>query len=162
FEIDPRTFQDQVNFASAQLSNMQDIVKSLAQQVEGMRAAVRQSESAVNEAKFEMESHAANAQNAKGQFERAAALVKSGDSYRRELDNSNCGYIMARCRCTGAIRGVNRATAEREGARGDLARAIADLGVLGEDNPRLRRATADLKLAQQNLDFTKVSAPEDG
>src|SRR5215813_12094868 len=27
FEIDPRTFQDQVNVANAQLANMQDIVK---------------------------------------------------------------------------------------------------------------------------------------
>jgi len=57
---------------------------------------------------------------------------------------------------------VNRATAELEKSKADLARAIADLGVLGESNPRLRRAAADLRLAQQNLDFTKVLSPEDG
>jgi len=162
FEIDPRTFQDQVNGASAQLANMQDIVKSLAQQVEGMRAAVKQSESALNEAKFEMESHAANAQNAKVNLERAAALIKSGVSDTREYDNRNTVYLMAMAQWNGARSAVNRATAELEHSRADLARGIADLGVLGEDNPRLRRAAADLKLAQQNLDFTKVSAPEDG
>jgi len=162
FEIDPRTFQDQVNGASAQLANMQDIVKSLAQQVEGMRAAVKQSESALNEAKFEMESHAANAQNAKVNLERAAALIKQGVSDTREYDNRNTVYLMAMAQWNGARSAVNRATAELEHSRADLARGIADLGVLGEDNPRLRRAAADLKLAQQNLDFTKVSAPEDG
>jgi len=162
FEIDPRTFQDQVNFASAQLANMQDIVKSLAQQVQGMRDAVTQSESAVNEAKFEMESYAANAQNAKVQFERAAALLKAGTGDLREYDNRNATYLMAVAQWNGARSAVNRATAELEKSKADLARGIADLGVLGEENPRLRRAAADLKLAQQNLDFTKVSAPEDG
>src|SRR5262249_51989418 len=119
FEIDPRTFQDQVDFASAQLANMQDIVKSLAQQVQGMRDAVAQSESAVNEAKFEMQSHAANAENAKTQFERAAALVKSGVSDQREYDNRNAMYLMAVAQLNGARSSVNRATAELEKSKAD-------------------------------------------
>jgi multidrug resistance efflux pump len=162
FEIDPRTFQDQVNFASAQLANMHDIVNSLAQQVQSMRDAVKQSESAVNEAKFEMESYAANAQNAKVQFERAAALLKAGTGDMRDYDNRNTAYLMAVAQWNSARSAVNRSTAELERARADLARGIADLGMLGEDNPRIRRAAADLKLAQQNLGFTEVSAPEDG
>ena len=39
---------------------------------------------------------------------------------------------------------------------------MADLGTPGEDNLRIRRAEADLELAQQNLDFTTVRAPVDG
>jgi multidrug resistance efflux pump len=162
FEIDPRTFQDQVNFASAQLANMQDVVNSLAQQVQGMRDAVKQSESALNEAKFEVESYAANAQNAKVQVERAAALLKAGTGDLRDYDNRNTAYLMALAQWNGARSAANRTAADLEHARADVARGIADLGVLGEDNPRIRRAAADLKLAQQNLDFTKVSAPEDG
>jgi multidrug resistance efflux pump len=162
FEIDPRTFQDEVNFASAQLANMKDVISSLVQQAEGMRDAVRQSESAVNEAKFEVESYAANVQNAKVQFERAAALVKSGVSDQREYDNSQATFLMAEAQLNGAKSHVNQAMAALERSKADLARSLADLGVLGEDNPRLRRAAADLKLAQQNLEFTKVSAPEDG
>src|SRR5215467_11527465 len=46
FEIDPSTFQATVNLARAELDNMRDIVKSLAEQVDGMRAAVARSESA--------------------------------------------------------------------------------------------------------------------
>src|SRR5262249_33539873 len=47
-------------------------------------------------------------------------------------------------------------------AKADLARSIADLGAPGENNPRLRRATADLEAAELNLNFTKVWAPADG
>jgi len=162
FEIDPRTFQDSVNGARADLDNMRDIIKSLGQQVDGMRDAVTQSESAVNAARFEMEALAADAENAKVAFERAATLVKSGFSDQREYDNRNTEYQMAVARLSGARSHVNQATAELERSRADLARAKANLGVLGEANPRLRRAEADLKLAQQNLDFTTVSAPEDG
>jgi multidrug resistance efflux pump len=43
-----------------------------------------------------------------------------------------------------------------------VARGLADLGTPGDDNPRLRRASADLETAQLNLDFTKVWAPTDG
>jgi multidrug resistance efflux pump len=53
-------------------------------------------------------------------------------------------------------------TAELAQAKDDFARGIADLGTPGEDNPRLRRAAADLEIAQLNLDFTKVWAPMDG
>jgi len=162
FEIDPRTFQDSVNGARADLDNMRDIIKSLAQQVDGMRDAVTQSESAVNAARFEMEALAADAENAKVAFERAATIVKSGFSDQREYDNRNTEYQVAVARLSGARSHVNQATAELERSRADLARAKANLGVLGEANPRLRRAEADLKLAQQNLDFTTVSAPEDG
>ena len=162
FEIDPRTFQDSVNGARADLDNMRDIIKSLAQQVDGMRDAVTQSESAVNAARFEMEALAADAENAKVAFEGAATLVKSGFSDQREYDNKNTEYQVAVARLSGARSHVNQATAELERSRADLARAKANLGVLGEANPRLRRAEADLKLAQQNLDFTTVSAPEDG
>ena len=162
FEIDPRTFQDSVNGARADLDNMRDIIKSLAQQVDGMRDAVTQSESAVNAARFEMEALAADAENAKVAFERAATLVKSGFSDQREYDNKNTEYQVAVARLSGARSHVNQATADLERSRADLARAKANLGVLGEANPRQRRAEADLKLAQQNLDFTTVSAPEDG
>jgi multidrug resistance efflux pump len=57
---------------------------------------------------------------------------------------------------------VNQTTAELARAKDDLARAIANLGAPGEDNPRLRRAEAALETAQLNLDFTKVWAPTDG
>jgi multidrug resistance efflux pump len=162
FEIDPRTFQASANLARAQRDNMRDIVKSLAEQVEGMKAAVTQSESARNQARFEMEGFAANAENARVSFERAKALIAAGTSDQREYDNRNAAYQVALAHLNGARAHVNQASAEVERSKADLARAIADLGVMGEDNPRLRRAEADLELALQNLNFTKIFAPADG
>lgn len=162
FEIDPSTFQATANLARAQLDNMRDIVKSLAEQVDGMRAAVAQSESARNQARFEMEGIAANAENARIAFERAKTLLAVGTGDLREYDNRNASYQVALAQLNGARAQVNQATAAVERSKADLARAIADLGAIGEDNPRVRRAEADLELAQQNLGFTKVWAPVDG
>ena len=41
FEIDPSTFQANVNLARAQFDNMRDIVKSLAEQVDGLKRSRR-------------------------------------------------------------------------------------------------------------------------
>src|SRR5690348_13478053 len=65
FEIDPTTFQSDVNLARAQFDNMRDIVKSLAEQADVMRAALAQSEADRNQAKFEMEGYAATTENAR-------------------------------------------------------------------------------------------------
>jgi len=57
---------------------------------------------------------------------------------------------------------VNQMAAALVQAKADVARGLADLGTPGEDNPRLRRASAELETAQLNLEFTKVRAPTDG
>jgi multidrug resistance efflux pump len=162
FEVDPSTFKATVNLARAQLDNMRDIVKSLAEQVEGMRAAVAQSESALNRARFEVEGYTANTENARVQFERAKSLLAEGTGDQRDYDNKNAAYQMALAQLNGARASVNQASAELDRSKADVARGIADLGAPGDANPRLRRAAADLELAQKNLDFTKVYAPVDG
>ncbi|WP_051390101.1 HlyD family secretion protein [Bradyrhizobium sp. Ec3.3] len=162
FEIDPRTFQATVNLARAQLDNMRDIIKSLTEQVDVMRDAVSQSESARNEARFEVEGYAANTENARVELERTKTLLDQGVTDQRDYDNKNTTYLEALAKLNGAKAQVNQATAELERSKDALARSIADLGTPGVDNPRLRRASADLEIAQLNLDFTKVYAPTDG
>lgn len=162
FEIDPTTFQSDVNLARAQFDNMRDIVKSLAEQVEVMRAAVAQSEADRNQARFEVEGYAANTENARVEFERAKTLLAQGVTDQRDYDDKNTTYQQDLAQLNEAKSHVNQMTADLERSKAALARAIADLGVLGEANPRLRRAGADLKLAEENLNFTKVWAPVDG
>jgi len=162
FEIDPTKFQTTVNLARAQLDNMRDIVKSLAEQVDGVRAAVALSESALNAAKFEVEGYAATTENARVEFERSKTMLAQEVGDQRDYDDKNTAYQSALARLNGAKAHVDEATAELERSKADLARGIADLGAPGENNPRLRRAAADLELAQQNLNFTKVWAPADG
>lgn len=162
FEIDPSTFQSNVNLAHAQFDNMRDIVKSLAEQVDVMRAAVAQSESDRNQARFEVEGYVATTENARIEFVRTKTLLAQGVTDQRDYDNKNTTYQDDLAQLNEAKSHVNQMTAELERSKAALARSIADLGVLGEANPRLRRAEADLELAQQNLNFTKVWAPMDG
>src|SRR5215475_2656077 len=162
FEIDPSTFQSDVNLARAQFDNMRDIVKSLAEQVDVMRAGVEQSEADRNQARFEVEGYAASTENARVEMERTKTLLAQGVTDQRDYDNKNTTYQDDLAQLNGAKSHVNQMTADLDRSKAGLARAIADLGALGEANPRLRRAEADLKLAEENLNFTKVWAPLDG
>ena len=162
FEIDPSTYQATVNLARAQLDNMRDIVKSLAEQVDGLKDTIAQRQAGLNQAKFEVESSAAQADNARIILDRAKALMATGTNTQRDVDNKSTSYQVALAQLSEAKARVNQMTGALAQAKDDLARGLADLGTPGADNPRLRRAAADLETAQLNLDFTKVWAPVDG
>jgi len=162
FEIDPRTFQATVNLARAERDNMRDIVKSLAEQVDGLKGSVAQREAELSEAKFALEGAAAEAADARIAFQRAKNLVGSGAISKQDFDNKEAANLLASAQLSEARARVSQATAAVAQAKDDLARGLANLGTPGENNPRLRRAEADLETAQLNLDFTKVWAPADG
>ena len=162
FEIDPRTFQESVNLLRAQFDNMRDVVKSLAEQVEGLKAIVEQHETELNQAKFGVESSAAQEEDARVILGRAKELLGQGFDTQRDFDNKNTAYQVIVAQLNEAKSRVRQTTAALAQAKDDLARGMADLGAPGKDNPRLRRAAADLEIAQLNLDFTKVWAPTDG
>ena len=162
FEIDPSTFQANVNLARAQFDNMRDIVKSLFEQVEGLKRTVEQRQAEIGEAKFEVEGSAAEVENARVSLGRAKELFTETVNTQRDVDDKSMAYQVALAQLGAARAKVSQMTAALAQAKDDLARGLADLGVLGEDNPRLRRAAADLEIAQLNLDFTKVWAPTDG
>src|SRR5262249_1346075 len=162
FEIDPSTFQATVNLARAERDNMRDIVKSLAEQVDGLAGSVAQREAELSQAKFAIEGAAAEEADARIAFQRAKELVGSGSVAKQDFDNKQAAYLLAAAQLSEARARVSQATAAVAQAKDDLARGLADLGTPGEDNPRLRRAAADLETAQLNLDFTKVWAPADG
>ena len=162
FEIDPSTFQANVNLARAQLDNMRDIVKSLAEQVEGYKDNIEQRQAEISQAKFAVEGAAALAENARIELERANELFARAVNTQRDVDNKSTAHQVALAKLSEARAKVSQMTAALAQAKDDLARGLADLGTPGEDNARLRRAAADLEIAQLNLDFTKVWAPTDG
>jgi multidrug resistance efflux pump len=141
---------------------MRDIVKSLEAQAEGMKDNVAQHESTLNEAKSEVQSYAARAEDARIIFDRAKQITTAGFGTQRDYDNKSAAYSVAVAELNAGKARVIQMTAALAQSKADLDRAIADLGTPGEDNPRLRRAQADLETAQLNLEFTKVSAPSDG
>ena len=162
FEIDPRTFQASVDLARAQFDNMGDIVKALVEQVEGLKRTVEQRQAEIGEAKFEVEGSAAEVENARVSLGRAKELFAETVNTQRDVDDKSMAYQVAVAKLGADRAKVSQMTAALAQGKADLARGLADLGVLGEHNPRLRRAAADLEIAQLNLDFTKVWAPTDG
>ena len=102
FKIDPSTFQTTVKLARAQLDNMRDIVKSLGEQVDGMRSAVAQSESARNEAMFALAGYLAETENARLAFERAKTLIREGQIDQRDYDDRDTTYRVDMARLDGA------------------------------------------------------------
>ena len=162
FAIDPSTFQATVNLARAQLDNMRDIVRSLTDQVAGLKSNVAQRQAEISQAKFAIESSAAEAENLRIIFERAKVLREEGVNSQKDFDDKSTAYQVALVRLSEAKAKLSQTTAALAQAEDALARGLADLGAAGADNPRLRRAAADLELAQLNLDFTKVRAPTDG
>ena len=162
FEIDPSTIQASVNLARAQFDNMGDIVKSLVEQVEGLKRTVEQREAEIGEAKFEVEGAAAQVENARVSLGRAKELFTETVNTQRDVDDKSMAYQVAVAKLGADRAKVSQMTAALAQAKADLARGLADLGVIGEHNPRLRRVAAELEIAQLNLDFTKVWAPTDG
>jgi multidrug resistance efflux pump len=162
FEIDPSTFQASVNLARAQFDNMGDIVKSLVEQVEGLKRTVEQRQAEIGEAKFEVEGSAAQVENARISLGRAKELIAENVNTQRDVDDKSMAYQVAVAKLGADRAKVSQMTAALAQAKADLARGLADLGVIGEHNPRLRRVAAELEIAQLNLDFTKVWAPTDG
>ena len=162
FEIDPSTFQANEHLARAQFDNMRDIVKSLVEQVEGLKRTVEQREADINQAKFEVEGSTAEVENARIVLGRAKELIAENVNTQRDVDDKSTAYQVALAELGEARAKVNQMTAALAQAKDDLARGLANLGELGEDNPRLRRAAAELEISQLNLAFTKVWAPTDG
>jgi multidrug resistance efflux pump len=141
---------------------MRDIVKSLFEQVEGLKRTVEQREADMNQAKFEVMGSTAQVENARIVLGRARELFAETVNTQRDVDDKSTAYQVALAELGEARAKVSQMTAALAQAKDDLARGLANLGELGEDNPRLRRAAADLEIAQLNLEFTKVWAPTDG
>ena len=162
FEIDPSTFQVTVDLARAQFENMRDIVQSLVDQAEGMKDSVTEREASLSQAKSDVDGSTAETQDARIAFERARELLATATNTQRDVDNKYTAYQVALAKLASARARVSQVTADLAQSKADLARSKADLGTPGENNPRLRRAAADLEAAQLNLNFTKVWAPADG
>jgi multidrug resistance efflux pump len=101
-------------------------------------------------------------ENARIVLGRAKELIAENVNTQRDVDDKSMAYQVAVAELGEARAKVGQTTAALAQAKDDLARGLANLGELGEDNPRLRRAAADLEIAELNLDFTKVWAPTDG
>lgn len=162
FEIDPRTFTEQVNQARAELDNTRDDLETLSREVEVARAGVKQAESVVVQQKSALRASEAQFTDSQVNFRRSSELIRSGSISRKDYDDETANFRVAEARRDEAAAAVLKAERDLLQAEASLAQAIARRGAPGEANAQLRAAKAAQRDAELNLEFTRVKAPVSG
>jgi multidrug resistance efflux pump len=162
YEIDPRTFQADLDQARAELDETGDDINALEKQVEMSKAGVEAAKASIQQAESTIEQLVATIAKNKANYEREIILVPQGASSQRLLDLTKAEYDVSVQQKIGAHAGLRHAKAAMSESQASLAEAQAKLGALGASNPQLRAALAAVRQAELNLEFTKVRAPVDG
>jgi multidrug resistance efflux pump len=162
FKIDPRTFAANLAQARANLDRARDDIKALEKQVEGAEAAVLQYDAQIEAATANITRTEAELKRTKIDLERATELLKKGTVAKRRYDQAVADRESAVSAQNNALANVSKARAEKLKAEADVAQARASLGAEGEENARLRAASAEIEAAELDLEFTQVRAPVNG
>lgn len=162
FAIDPRTFAAQLAQAQANLDRTQDEIAALEQRVAASRAAVDLADAAIAEVTASLDGLQARVTETAAEADRMQTLLERGAVAERATELAAADRDVAQADLAEAQDRLRQANAQKAAAEADLAEAWADLGVPGDENPRLRAARAAVDEAQLQLDFTRVHAPVDG
>jgi multidrug resistance efflux pump len=162
FEIDPRTFQTDLDQARAQLDETGDDVKALEKQVEAAKAGVKESQAAITQAESSIGQVVAILEKNKAKYARKLYLLPRKASSQMEVDIARAQYKVSLQEKLGAEAALLQAKATLDESQASLDEAQAQLGALGKNNPQLRAALAAVRQAELNLEFTSVRAPVNG
>ena len=162
FEIDPRTFQADLELARARLEETGYNYRALVQQVEAAKAMVAVSRAAVAQAKSSIKKVEAEIEKDKAEYDRQKGLLPQKATSLKAVQRSKAKYEIAVEQRKTAVAGLAEAQASLLESEANLAEAEANLGAVGEDNATIRAARAAVRQAELNLEFTQVRAPVDG
>ena len=162
YEIDPRTFQADLDQARAQLDATDDDVQALEKQVEVAEAGVEESQAAIKQAQSSIGQVVATLAKNKAKYARKLYLLPRRAASQMEVDIAKAEYEVSLQQKLGAEAAVLQARATLEESQASMDEAQAQLGALGKNNPQLRAALAAVRQAELNLEFTSVRAPVDG
>lgn len=162
FEIDPRTFQANLDNARAQLDQTGDNVLSLAKQVEAAEAAVEVSRGNIAQAQSSIGQMVATIEKNRAEYVRQQNLLPQKATSQKSVERAKANLEVAVQEKNAADAGLLQANASLLESQAALAEARANLGALGDANPQLRSAVAALRQAELDLEFTQVRAPVDG
>ena len=162
FEIDPRTFQANLDQARAQLDETGDNVQALEKQVEMARAGVNASLESIAQAQSAIDQLDATITKNKSEYERKLDLLPKKATSQRSVESAKASYEVSVQKKISAQAGLRQAHAALAESQANLAEAEAKLGAVGESNAQVRSSVAALRQAELNLEFTRVKAPVDG
>jgi HlyD family secretion protein len=158
-EIDPQTFQTQVDQATAALGSAHSATVTAAAQVQKAKSDL--AGTVANEKSLEsaLAKDQANALNAKNQFQRQDSLFKDGIISQQDYDSAKAAVDAAEAQIAMDQSQIAAAGQTILSAQAQVAVAQAQLG---SAQAQERQAQASLDQARVNLDHTKITAPVDG
>ena len=162
FEIDPRTFQANLDQARAQLDETGDDVKALEKQVEMAKAGVDSAQAATHQAESLIAQTIATIAKNKANYGRQIILLPQGATSQKDLDYAKANYEISLQQKNGTEAGLLQAKADLAESEASMAEAEAQLGEIGKSNPQVRAALAAVRQSELDLEFTKIHAPVDG
>ena len=162
FEIDPSTFQADVDQARGELAETQDEIEALGKQVEAAQAVVAVSQAALKQAEAGISEAESEIEKTLAEYKRQQAMLPQGATSKRMVEAAKASYEVQVQQKVEAEANVLQSKSSIAQAEATLAEAKANLGAAGEANARLRTAKAAVKQAELNLGFTQVTAPVDG
>jgi multidrug resistance efflux pump len=162
FEIDPRTFEADLDHARADLDNTRYEIQALAKQVEAAQADVEAARATIKQAQASIKGYAGRVVQTKKEFDRQKSLDKQGATSKRNVQRAEANWIAAVNQKANADGQLLQMQASLSEANANLAKAQADLGAPGDQNAQIRLAKAQVRSAELNLEFTQQKAPVDG
>ncbi len=162
FQVDPRTYQSELDQKKAALDATIDEIEALAAQVEASAAAIKRTEADIAYYKQQVIGKRARLKDHQAEFKRYTKMLPTGAASQERLDRAEADVTAAEARLEGAHAELRQAEATHREAVADLARDKANRGAYGDANARLRGARAAVHHAQLALEFTSVVAPVDG
>ncbi|CAB1082360.1 Tetrapartite efflux system, membrane fusion component FusE-like [Olavius algarvensis Delta 1 endosymbiont] len=162
FEIDPRTFEANLEHARADLDNTRDEIEALAKQVEAARADVEAAEATIKQSQAAIKGYSGRVVETKKEYDRQRKLDKQGATSKRMVEQARANWVSYVNQKANAEAELLQMQASLSEAKANLAKAKADLGAPGERNAKVRLAKAEVRSAELNLEFTQKRAPVDG
>lgn len=162
FEIDPRTFEADLDQARAQLDETGDNYQALVQQVEAAKAMVDVSRAAITQARSSIKEMESTIERNEAEYDRQKELLPRKATSQRAVDRAKANYEVSVEQRKTAVAGLAQARASLLESEANLAEAKANLGAAGDANALIRAARAAVRKAELNLEFTQVRAPVDG
>jgi multidrug resistance efflux pump len=162
FEIDPRTFQAALELAEAELERTRDEIRSLEKQVAAERAVIDSAKATVTQGEVAVEAYESRLLEARQERDRQLKLQQAGATSTRAVEQAVADFEIAADRKANAEAELLDARARLLQAEATLAKAEANLGAPGEANARLRAARSEVRQAELDLEFTRVTAPVKG
>ena len=162
YEIDPRTFEADLDQAKADLDNTRDKVAALEKLIEAAQADVEAANATIKQAEAAIKGYAGRVEETLKEYQRQQRLDQEGATAKRYVEEAKGNWVSYVNRKANAEAQLLQMQASLSEALANLAKAEADLGQPGEQNAQVRQAKARVQSAQLNLEFTRQRAPVEG